>query len=512
MELAPKVAGASSRSDLQRDALATIAPAPISGFDKTRRKVAGLLLCLVVAVGLPAISLQAEQIKAGAAVGDITPQVWPAPLVGNYQTRYATEAADPLLARALVLDDGSTRLAIVTVDSCLVARKVFDEAKRLASEATGIRTDRMLMAATHTHSAPPAADTFLYQTDESYLAVLRQGIVDAVKRAADNLEPAELGWGTVDVPQHVFNRRWHMKPGGIVPNPFGETTDQVRMNPPRDRALLDRPAGPTDPEVAFISVRSSGGRPIAVLANYSLHYVGGVPAERVSADYFGEFAKQIKRRVASHSDTESPPFVGILSNGTSGDINNINFLNPRGRREPFEQIRQVAEDVADEVFESWQHVEYRDDVTLAMAQREVELGLRRPTQEQIRRAQEFLAEPDESKLPRNAKPYAKITLLFAEMQPTDRLILQALRIGDVGITAIPCEVFVEIGLEIKQRSPHQRTFTVELANGWNRYLPTPRQHRLGGYETWLGTNMLEVKASDKITNVVLELLNEVKQP
>ena len=93
--------------------------------------------------------------------------------------------------------------------------------------------------------------------------------------------------------------------------------------------------------------------------------------------------------------------------------------------------------------------------------------------------------------------------------PTEDIILQAIRIGDVGITSIPCEVFVEIGLAIKDASPLDSTFTIELANGWNRYLPTPRQHRLGGYETWMGTNMLEIHASEKIERVVLDLLGEV---
>jgi len=97
------------------------------------------------------------------------------------------------------------------------------------------------------------------------------------------------------------------------------------------------------------------------------------------------------------------------------------------------------------------------------------------------------------------------------MPPTEDIILQALRIGDVGIVSIPCEVFAEIGLYIKDRSPLKTTFTVELANGWNRYLPTPRQHRLGGYETWLGTNMLEIQASEKIERVVLDLLRDVSR-
>ena len=88
--------------------------------------------------------------------------------------------------------------------------------------------------------------------------------------------------------------------------------------------------------------------------------------------------------------------------------------------------------------------------------------------------------------------------------------MQALRLGEVGITSIPCEVLCEIGLTLKAQSPlPQATFTIELANGHNGYLPTPRQHTLGGYETWMGTCTLELLASLKIQKVLLEMLEKV---
>ncbi|MCP5112867.1 MAG: hypothetical protein GY953_18735, partial [bacterium] len=419
------------------------------------------LLLLAVAVVTTA---QAVDFRAGAAVADITPQQWPVQLVGSFSERPATKAWDPLRARSLVLDDGVTKLAIVTVDSCYVPRKLLDQAKQRASKLTGIPTEKMLVAATHTHSAPPSKDTFLVDAESGYLERLTNGIATSIHAAVKNLAPAEIGWGTVDVPEHVFNRRWHMKPGGIVPSPYGETTDIVRMNPPRGSELLDKPAGPTDPQVVFISVRSASGRPIGLLANYSLHYVGGVPPGGVSADYFGEFAREIKARLRA-DDGKAPEFVGILSNGTSGNINNINFSKPRPQREPFEQIRLVAGRVADAVAEGYPKLRHKRDVSLAMAQRELTVNLRRPTPQELERARTFLAEPDESKLPRRAKAYAKMTLQLADRPPTESLILQAIRIGEVGITSIPCEVFVEIGLEIKDKSPLKPTFTIELANG-----------------------------------------------
>ncbi len=90
-----------------------------------------------------------------------------------------------------------------------------------------------------------------------------------------------------------------------------------------------------------------------------------------------------------------------------------------------------------------------------------------------------------------------------------RVPLQALRIGDLGIAAIPFETFAETGLELKDRSPFAHSFTIELANGSFGYLPTPEQHRLGGYETWLGTNFVEPEASRKIVTTLLELFQNL---
>ena len=85
-----------------------------------------------------------------------------------------------------------------------------------------------------------------------------------------------------------------------------------------------------------------------------------------------------------------------------------------------------------------------------------------------------------------------------------------LGIGPVAIAAVPFEVFAETGLEIKQKSPYKPTFTIELANGWYGYLPTPEQHELGGYETWLGTNRVEVHASRKIVAALLDLFGDLR--
>jgi hypothetical protein len=92
------------------------------------------------------------------------------------------------------------------------------------------------------------------------------------------------------------------------------------------------------------------------------------------------------------------------------------------------------------------------------------------------------------------------------------LILQTMRIGELGIAAIPNEVFVDIGLETRKNSPFQPTFTISLANGSYGYLPTVEHHQLGGYETWRGTNVLEIQAAPKIVKTLLELFGTLRSP
>jgi len=103
------------------------------------------------------LSLPSEaKLRAGAAATDITPQEWPVRVIGNFGLTMASKAHDPLHARALVLEEGGVKIAIALIDSCYVKREEMDEAKAIASKRTGIPASRILISATHTHSAPPS--------------------------------------------------------------------------------------------------------------------------------------------------------------------------------------------------------------------------------------------------------------------------------------------------------------------------------------------------------------------
>jgi neutral ceramidase len=448
---------------------------------------------------------KSRQFRAGAATSNITPWLGISSN-GGMQDRLPQHVHDELHSRALALDDGQTRLALVTVDSCMVPRQLLDAAKKLVHEHTSLPMENMLMSATHTHTAGTAAPVFQSEADTEYQSFLARKIADSVRIALNNLEPARVGWGVGKAPQHVFNRRWRMKPGTIPPNPFG-IIDQVKMNPPVGSPDLIEPAGPTDPDLTVISVRALDGRPIALLANYSLHYVG---AGQFSADYFGAFADRIQLLLGA--DRLDPPFVGMLSNGSSGNINNIDFRQARPPDPPFARMKAVANDVAAEALRVSDSIRYQDEVPLAVRQREIELGVRRPTDEERDRARQIMAKAQGSAMRTLEEIYARETVLMSEYPLSVPVVLQALRIGDLAIAAIPCEVFVEIGLEIKKKSPFTTTFTTSLANGYNGYLPTPEHHRLGGYETWRArSSYLEVDASSKIVELQLELLRQLRK-
>lgn len=435
---------------------------------------------------------------------------------GGMQNRKATHVHDELYARAVVMDDGQNQLAMVVVDNCMIPREVYDEAKRLAREQTEIPTESILVSATHSHSAGSAAHVFQSPPDEPYMEFLTHRIADAIVRAWNNLEPARIGWGSGEVPGQVFNRRWFVRSEENRRNPFGGT-DAVRMNPPRDPAELIEPAGPTDPELSIIALQSLDGRPIALLANYSLHYVGGVGPGHISADYFGAFSHIMKRRLEEQHDGsanpyEHPPFVAIMSNGTSGDINNIDFTQPAEPQPAYAQIYKVAEDVAEEALKVYQDLGFKEWVPLQSRVSEIELGVRLPDQADLQRAREIVQRAEGPAMQGAEEIYARETIYLSEYPERVSLILQTVKIGELAVAAIPCEVFVEIGLDLKQNHPFDDLFTISLANGYNGYLPTVEQHQLGGYETWRAkSSYLEVEAAPKIVDRLSTLLDELRE-
>lgn len=450
-------------------------------------------------------------LRAGAAKANITPPLG-LPLVGEWKNPPGSYVRHELFARCLVLDNGKTRIAFVVCDLLGFSRTVSDEARRLAEEQTGVPASHILVSATHTHSASSALGENPWALNDpldEYSQFVARRIADAVSCAVYTLRPARVGWTSAQEPRHVFCRRWFMKPGTTPENPFGSKDDLVKTNPGRGNPNLDRPAGPVDPEIFILAAQTPEGQPIGMLANYSLHYVGGTVKGEITADYYGFYNDRMQELLGA--DRQEPPFVSIMSNGTSGNINNIDFTKPAEKMAAYEKMRIVANDVAQAVYAAYQKIEWREHVPLGVAFEEITLALRHPTPEQIEMAKGILAKMEVGKkaikLP---EIYAERAIILSRLPAEWKFALQAFRVGDVGITAFPGEVFSETGLDIKANSPLQPAFTISLAHGCFGYLPTPEQHKLGGYETWLGTSRLEVEAAPKMQKALFEMLQKLK--
>jgi hypothetical protein len=450
--------------------------------------------------------MPAKPFRAGAATSNVTPPLGVS-INGGMQDRTAEHVHDELHARCLVLDDGNEQLAIAVVDNCAIPGHLHDAAKELVQGFTGLPIDRILISATHAHSCPTVVGVFQSEPDDEYCDFLARRIADGIRRAINNLAPAKVGWGVGREPNQVFNRRWKMKPGAIPANPFG-VVDNVLMNPGAANPNLVEPSGPIDPDIGILAVTTAAGQPLALLANYSLHYVGGVPGTTISADYFGVFAHRLKQLL--HANESDPPFVGMMSNGTSGNINNINFRAPATKHGSYEQMRTVAYAVADEVYRVYQGIKFQDTAKLDMREARINLGVRLPRPDEVARAKFILSQGEGVMLKSREEIYARETVLLSEWPGTVETSVQAVRIGDLGITTLPCEVFVETGLAIKEASPFKPTFTISLANSYNGYLPTVEHHKLGGYETWRArSSYLEVDAEPKLRKRALELLKQL---
>ena len=451
-----------------------------------------------------------ESLQAGAYAQDITPRKFPISVNGNMSDMQATGAHDPLHARCLVLKNSETSLAIVVCDSCAIPRELMERAKAAAAERTGIPKTNILISATHSHSCPTLTAVFQSEPNREYVDFLVEQIATGIERANNQAEPARVGWGSVQQKALLFNRRWRVATEENVENPFGAKADRIITNPGFNNPKVSESINLIDPELSFLSVQSRDGRPIALFANYSLHYIGGVPGPVVSADYFGEFSQRISQHL--NASQSQPPFVGAMSNGTSGDVNNVDFQQKTApRREPFEQIIYAAELLAQDVSKACEKIRYHDTLPIKVREEDILLDVRKPTADELAAADAKLAGAE---IPLKGLPlvYARETKLLGEYPTSVKAKVQAIRIGSLGIAGTPCETFTETGLDIKNHSPFKSTFTISLANGYNGYLPPPEQMSKGGYETWRArSSYLASDSEPKVREAIKRLLLEVSQ-
>ncbi|MBE2285376.1 MAG: c-type cytochrome [Prosthecobacter sp.] len=443
----------------------------------------------------------AATFRAGVATVDISPTEFPRIIAGGFLEGRGEKLADKLFVRSFVLDDGKLKIAFAIVDTCMMEQPLIDEAKGIAAKQCGIPVDRMMVSATHTHSAPAAMGCLGTRKDTVYAKFLTPKIAEAIVAADKALQPARIGWGSFDDWEHTHNRRWIRLPGKEVVDPFGQPTGRANMHPGYLSKDVVGPSGPVDPQLSVIALQTPDGKPLGVLANYSQHYFGTSP---VSADYFGLFCKHLAAKMGQQGDGNGP-FVCAMSQGTSGDQMWMDY----GAEKKTITIDTYASEVADSAIKALQTVTYADHAPLGMVEKTLELNYRVPDEKRLAWARPIAAKI-ENDLPKTKEEvYAREALILHERQKTS-VKLQAIRIGDLSIATLPNEVYAITGLKLREWSPFKTHFNIELANGAEGYIPPMEQHELGGYTTWPArTAGLHEFAESRMVTQLLNIIGEL---
>ncbi len=457
--------------------------------------------CAMLAIASTALAEAPEgkRFRAGVAAVDVSPVKLPVLSSGGFLARTGSRIHDPLFARALALDDGKTQLVLVVVDTLFVPRDLCDRAKQAASKTTGVPTSHMMIAATHSHAAGSLVGCLGTDADSDYVAQVEPQLAECIEKAVASLEPARIGWASEIDADDTHCRVFIRRPDCIGVDPFGERTIRVMMHPGYQNPQYIGPSGPVDNEVSVLAVCSPEGRPIGLLANYSMHYFGS-PA--VSADYFGDFVRIVSEEIAGGDES----FVAMMSNGTSGDLHWMDYTQPRREIDR----EEYAESVAAAAMRAYGKIAYRGWVELNVVERCIPLRRRVPDDDRWAWAKAILDEMEDP-VPRNRQEVYAREAKYLREDPVRELKLQAIAVGDLGIAAIPNETYSITGLKLKLRSPMPEVFNIELANGAEGYIPPPEALPLGGYNAWPArTAGLQADAETIIADTLLEMFEELR--
>ena len=441
----------------------------------------------------------AAELTAGVAVVDITPPQGYR-MSGYFYERINTGVRDPLHAKAIVVQQGEQRAALVFCDLIGISLDVSKRARKLASQKTGIPASNILIAATHSHTGPLyfgalrkhfhdlAVAKHGHDPHEKtdYPAALVEKLVGVIVEAKAAARPVRFEAGTAEQRGLSFNRRFHMKDGS------------VRFNPGVLNPNIVRPAGPIDPEVGILLVRDDAtGRPVAALVNFALHLdtVGGT---LYGADYPFFLEQSLRRELGEE-------FVLLFGNGACGDINHIDIS-----RETRLKTETIGRTLAETVRAALPRLQPVAGPALAVRRTTVNAPVQRYTPAQIDQARKDMLKVGTPELPflKQVEAY-KIMALELRGGDTIPLEVQAFRLGDdVVLAGLPGEVFVDLGLAIKRASPFRTTLLVELCNDAPGYIPTKQAFSEGSYETV--NSRIASGGGEKLVEAAVRLLENLK--
>jgi hypothetical protein len=424
-------------------------------------------------------------IQAGFAAVDITPAVgtrkigWLKEIVGD-------TVLSPLFARVAVFQNAVFQnagqcLAFVQLDTLFIAWPEVAAIRQAIAERYGFPGERVMIAATHNHAGPAVIHAGDVPQDEAYAAVLVEKVVKVFGEALDAIQEAEIGFGHTYEWSVAHNRRVVMRDGTVRTHGTFDDPDAVYLE------------GPIDPEVAVVGVRAKADEQwLGTLVNFACHptHHGGDTA--FDAGYPGVLA----RAMAAWGCP-----MTLFLNGASG---NLHTSDPRqGGRNL--SAAEAGERLAQDVQRVLAAMTFENDIALAAAAQTLDLPYRKPDEDEIRGrirgAQRFI---DPAIYDR------RIPALIAKIQTrggVHRAEIQVLALGPYAFVAVPGEIFVEYGLQIKTQSHPAHALVVSCANGRVGYIPSQAAFARGGYETTFGpSSMLAPEAGTMITKAAVDMI------
>lgn len=423
---------------------------------------------------------EAAPLRAGAAQVVITPGAG-APMAGYYHARGAEGVLDDLYSRALVLDDGSHRVAFVTLDLISTTFSLTAQARAEIERLTGIPGGHVMISATHAHTGPELADrgargALLSDSEQgtnslkaAYSDSLPGRIAESVRLAVANITNVVVSAATGRCDHLAYNRRFYLRDGTVGWNPG-------KLNP-----AIVMPAGVTDPEVGLVLIEPprEPWRMVPALAayvNFAMHpdTVGGAG---VSADFPGALARRL-------ADYHGPGCVTLFANGACGNLNHldVNWVREQKSRAEADRLGTI---LAASVFLTEKNLREIAPAPLRVKSAVVRLPLAPVTEAEVQQARLTVRTGNDSTRDNFMKLVKAVQVLDVaarEGRPLE-VEVQVIALGDeLAWVSLPGEVFVELGLAIKRRSPFRQTMIAELANGSIGYIPDRRSYAEGNYE------------------------------
>ncbi|OGG54326.1 MAG: hypothetical protein A3F84_07560 [Candidatus Handelsmanbacteria bacterium RIFCSPLOWO2_12_FULL_64_10] len=432
----------------------------------------------------------AKGIQVGLAERVITPPPG-APMAGFAARKGGAQGVhDDLHARAMVIEGPDTAVAVLSASVCSLSQEVIDGTREEVSRRTGLPGAQILMAATHTHSGPTLT--------EAYAPYLKGRCVECLVDAWEHREEGRLGVGV------------------------GHAEDVGR-----NRRRLDYGGLPVDPEVGIVRVEDGAGKIRGVLFNYACHPTTMGPDNLMITEDWACYAIRTIREQAGRDA------VVIYVNGAEGDINpgyssGLSCIGAPIPIRTFAYAEKIGVRLGRAVLEGLAGVETKAALSIRSVSSRVDLPLRRTFPVTIeeagqrrKAAQEALErlDPGASRVVRHR---AEVEVFFAgmvcrqaeqfhseERRPSVSVELQSLRLDDAALTTFPGEVFVEIGLEVKRRSPFRKTLVIGLANAGRTggYLPTKETFDEGDYEVL--ASRYSPEAGDVLMEATLKQLAQI---